>query len=163
MTGNSKKPGRGVDQKGRSKKGGKFVALGNGLLTSEAWRSLGGPAVKYYIELRRQYNGINNGEIHLSCAKAAKLLHIGMATAKRAREELETKGLIRMTNKGGFHQRLATTWRLTDEPTANQAATHDYRNWQPEKKPSLPQRNDIVTPAERRGCNGAAIVTRAER
>ncbi len=48
----AKKPGRGVDRKGRSKKGGKFVRLGNSLLTSEAWRSLSGSAVKYYIELR---------------------------------------------------------------------------------------------------------------
>ena len=50
-----KKPGRGVDQKGRSKRGGRFVRLGDGLLTSEAWRSLSGSAIKYYVELRRQF------------------------------------------------------------------------------------------------------------
>ena len=70
----TKKPGRGVDKTGRSRRGGKFVRLGNGMLTSPAWRSLSGSAVKYYIELRREFNGNNNGEIHLSLEEAKKRL-----------------------------------------------------------------------------------------
>ena len=73
----TKKPGRGVDNKGRSKKGGKFVRLGDGMLTSEAWRSLSHSAIKYYIELRRRYNGSNNGELHLSLDEAVRVLHMG--------------------------------------------------------------------------------------
>lgn len=133
----TKKSGRGVDRTGRSKKGGKFVSLGNGLLTSDAWRSLSGSAVKYYIELRRQFNGINNGSIHVSLEEANKRLGMAKDTTLRAQRELVEKGLIRMTKRGGFHQRLATTWALTDEPVPPTPPTHDYKNWRPKEKPSV--------------------------
>ena len=132
-----KKPGRGVDKKGRSKKGGKFVRLGDGLLTSAAWRSLSGSAIKYYIELRRQFNGTNNGSIHLSLEEANKRFGMAKDTALQAQRELENKGLIRMTKRGGFHQRLATTWALTDEATPAAPPTHGYKNWKPKKISSV--------------------------
>ena len=133
----TKKPGRGADRKGRSKTRGKFVALGNGLLTSEAWRSLSGSAVRYYIELRRRYNGSNNGELHLSLEEAKKLLGMAKDTALRAQQELADKGLLRITQRGGFNQRMATTWALTDEPAPAVVPTHDYRRWAPKGKPSV--------------------------
>ena len=137
MTAPPKKPGRGVDSKGRSKKGGKFVRLGNGLLTSDAWRSLSGSAVKYYVELRRQFNGMNNGNLHLSLEEANKRLGMAKDTALRAQRKLEGKGFIRMTKRGGFHQRLATTWALTDEPVPPTPPSHDYKQWRPKKKSSV--------------------------
>ena len=137
----ARKPGRGVNAKGRSKRRGKFVALGNGMLTSEAWLSLSGPAVKYYIELRRRYNGSNNGELHLSLEAGKRLLHLGKATVLRAQQELEHKGLIRCTQAGGRVQRLASTWALTDESVGASPATHKYRSWDPPKKnPSVLRR-----------------------
>jgi hypothetical protein len=145
----SNRRGRGINAKGRSKKRGKFVALGNDLLTSDAWLSLTGSGVKYYVELRRRFNGTNNGELHLSCAAAARLLKMSMGTAANAQRELEEKGFIRMTRRGGFHQRQATTWALTDEAAPGQTATHDYRNWPPKENPSLPRLNDVVTETER--------------
>ena len=132
-----RKPGRGVDNKGRSKKGGKFVRLGDGLLTSEAWRSLSGSAVKYYLELRRQFNGMNNGAIHLSLEEAHKRLGMAKDTALRSQNELADRGFIRMTKRGGFHQRLATTWALTDEPVPPTPPTYDYKKWRPKKKSSV--------------------------
>ena len=87
------KPGRGVDNKGRSKKGGKFVRLGDGLLTSEAWRSLSGSAVKYYLELRRQFNGMNNGDLHLSLNEANKRLGMAKDTALRRSQSYPKIGL----------------------------------------------------------------------
>ena len=133
----TKKPGRGVDRKGRSKKGGKFVRLGDGLLTSEAWRSLSGSAVRYYIELRHRYNGSNNGELHFSLDEARKLLGMARDTALKAQRELQEKGFIRVAKLGGFHQRLATEYALTDEPAPAAAPTHDYRNWRPKEKSSV--------------------------
>ena len=128
MSSKHKKSGRGVDQRGRSKRRGKFVALGNGLLTSEAWRSLSGSAIKYYVELRRQFNGFNNGDLHLSLKRATEGLGMGKHTVLRAQKELVEKGFIRMTMKGGFHQRMATTWALTDEAVPPTLATHDFKN-----------------------------------
>ncbi len=133
----SKKPGRGVNNKGRSKRGGKFVRLANSMLTSPAWRSLSGSAIKYYIELRREFNGTNNGEIHLSLEEAKKRLGMARDTALRVQLELIDKGFIRMTKRGGFHQRTATTWALTDEPAPASPPTHDYKNWRPKEKPSV--------------------------
>ena len=133
----TKKPGRGVDNKGRSKKGGKFVRLGDGMLTSEAWKSLSGSAIKYYVELRRRYNGTNNGDLHLSLEEARKCLRMARDTVLRVQQELVAKGFIRMTKRGGFHQRVATTWALTDEPAPATPPTHDYKNWRPKKNPSV--------------------------
>ncbi len=137
-----------MNRKGRSKTGGKFVKLGDGLAASPAFRSLSGPAVKYYIELRRRYNGSNNGDLSLSLDEAKRLLHMGKATAGRARQELQDKGLIRMTKCGGFHQRLAATWALTDERTINRQPSYAYKEWSPSKEnhrspggpPSVPRR-----------------------
>ncbi len=131
------KPGRGVNRKGRSKKRGKVVALGDGMLTSEAWRSLSGSAMRYYVELRRQFNGTNNGAIHLSLEQAHKRLGMAKDTALRAQKELADKGFIRMTAKGGFHQRLAKTWALTDEPAPLTPPTFDYKNWRSKNKTSV--------------------------
>jgi hypothetical protein len=132
------KPGRGTNKKGRSKTRGKFVALGDGLVTSEAWRALGGPAVKYYIELRRRFTGVNNGHLYLGLDEAKKLLHMGKTTALRAQQELVEKGLIRKTRAGGFHQRTAARWALTDEPVGTQPPSHDFKKWTPKKQFDVP-------------------------
>jgi len=126
-----RKPRRGVDRKGRSKRGGKFVRLGNGIISSPAWRSLSGSAIKYYVEIRRRYNGTNNGDLSLSQREAAALLGMSGHTLQRVQDELAEKGFIKMTRRGGFCQRLASTWRLTDEKATGVGATHDYRNWTP--------------------------------
>jgi len=52
------------------------------------------------VELRRHYNGGNNGDLSLSLDEAAGLLHLGKATVARAFGELEAKGTIRMTARG---------------------------------------------------------------
>ena len=121
--------GRGINRKGRSKTRGKFVALGEGLITSSAWRSLSGGAIRYYIELRRRFNGMNNGELHLSVREAMDALGMGTNTVLRAQRELVAKGFLRVKAEGGFYQRMATTWTLTDEPMGGATATHDYRKW----------------------------------
>lgn len=127
-----------MKKNGRSSTGGKFVRLGDGLLTSEAWHSLSGPAVKYYIELRRRFNGSNNGHLFLGLDEAKNLLRIGKTTAHNAQKELVAKGLIRQTRRGGFHQHIAATWALTDEPTGTQPATHDFKKWPAKKQNYVP-------------------------
>lgn len=142
MTSKHRNSERGVDRKGRSKRRGKFVALGDGMITSEAWRSLSGSAIKYYVELRRQFNGRNNGDLHLSLARANKLLGMAKDTVLRAQQELVDKGFIRMTMRGGFHQRLASTWALTDEAVPPTPASYDYKSWRRQKKISSVQKPD---------------------
>ena len=128
---NKKKRGRGVDAKGRSKTGGKFVALPDPLITSEAWRSLSGSAVRYYIELRRRFNGWNNGDLHLTLDEAATVLRMGRNTTVKAQKELLEKGFIYRTQRSGFHQHVPTLWALTDMPLKNQPPPHRYKTWKP--------------------------------
>ena len=84
----------------------------------EAWRSLSGPAVKVWIELRSRYNGNNNGDLSLSWDEGARLLGLGKATVGRAFQDLEARGFIVMTKRGQWYGRMATTWAVREgQPT----------------------------------------------
>ncbi|MCH9051144.1 MAG: hypothetical protein IIA72_08670 [Proteobacteria bacterium] len=120
----SKKPSR---PKGNAK----YVGLGHGMVTSLAWRSLSGPAVKWYVELRDRFNGANNGDLHLSCGVAAKLLHMSTSTAWRVQGELVEKGLILRTKDGNWYLKKAATWALTDRAWRGNLPTHAYKHWSP--------------------------------
>jgi hypothetical protein len=99
---------------------------------SPAFRSLGGAALKVWIELRSRYNGRNNGDLSLSLDEGARLLSIGKATVQRAFSELESKGFIKLTKRGQWYGRMATTWAVTDRPYKGTLATRDWNNWKPE-------------------------------
>src|SRR5690349_24677722 len=98
--------GRRVDRSGRSKGDGQFIPLAYVMVTSEAFRSLSGPALKVWIEVRRRYNGRNNGQLTLSMDEAARLLHLSKSTVQRAIAELINKGFMKRTRKGQWHGRL---------------------------------------------------------
>jgi predicted transcriptional regulator len=98
---------------------------------SIAFRSLSGSAVKVYLDLRRRYNGSNNGEIRYSLGVAADRLFLGKATVKRALAELVAKGFIAMTGRGGWLGRKAATWAVTDKHRGNALPTNDWRQWRP--------------------------------
>jgi predicted transcriptional regulator len=126
-----KQNGRGADATGRSKRGGQFVPIPYDMAASIAWLSLSGAAVKVYVELRRRYNGGNNGDLSLSLDEAARLLHLGKATVARAFAELEAKGFIRMTARGRWYGRQATTYAVSDRPMKNSPPTNTWRVWRP--------------------------------
>lgn len=83
-------------------------------------------------ELVRRYNGNNNGSIGLGQREAAKALNLGRAdTVAGYFAELEERGFIVATRRGGFNMkdpstRRATEWRLTwlDSPAGK--ATKDF-------------------------------------
>jgi hypothetical protein len=99
---------------------------------SPAFRSLGGSALKVWIELRTRYNGRNNGDLSVSLDEGARLLSIGKTTIQRAFKELESKGFIKMTKRGQWYGRMATTWAVTDCSHKGALATRDWKNWKPE-------------------------------
>ena len=102
-----------------------------GVAQSAAWRSMSGPAVKVWVELRCRFNGSNNGRLTLSLDEAARLLGIGKATAQRAFAELEAKGFIRVTRRGRWYGRRATEWAVTDQSVNGAIATRDWNHWRP--------------------------------
>mgnify|MGYP003651099578 CR=1 FL=1 len=114
-----------------------FAPLTYAFLQSEAWRSLSGPAVKVWLEVRSRYNGGNNGKLFLSLDEAAKLLRIGKGTAQRAFVELREKGFLVMTRQGQWYGRTATLWRITDRSCDGHPATNDWKQWIAPKKQSL--------------------------
>jgi len=78
------------------KKGaGRFVQLPEWLLASEAWRSLKPGPRALYVELKRLYNGSNNGRLYLSHRKAAEALGVHRNTVGSYYEDLISRGFIR--------------------------------------------------------------------
>lgn len=124
--------------KGKKGDGGQFVPLPYGLLRSDAWRSLSGPAVKLWLELHTRYNGGNNGKLHLSMKEAAEILGLGKATVKRAYDELIDKGFIALETPGNWYSRRAHDWRLTSKPMhtpkGKTPPTLDWQHWRPPQK-----------------------------
>lgn len=142
-----RRSGRGVNSTGRSKQGGQFVPIPYDMAASIAWLSLSGAAIKVYVELRRRFNGGNNGDLSLSLDEAARLLHLGKATVARAFAELEAKGFIRMTARGRWYGRQATAYAVTDRPVGRNPPTNAWRAWRPAPKirSSVPIRTDGST------------------
>jgi hypothetical protein len=109
----------------------RVIVLKFPLLESEAWQSLPAPACKIFIELRKRFNGQNNGDITFSYREAAKLVGCSKSSAKRHLEALVWHGFIDMHNKGMMRKRHATTWYLTTEACTyhNDYPTHRWRNF----------------------------------
>src|SRR5262249_17447570 len=108
-----------------------YFALSYAMARSAAFRSLSGPAVKVFLEVRTRYHGANNGQLTLSLDEAARLLFMGKSTARRAFAELVEKGFLRMTRKGQWIGRRATAWRTTDKGCDREQPTNDWKAWRP--------------------------------
>jgi len=144
--------GRGVDQRGRSRRDAKHVRLYEFELASDAFRSLSPAARALLIEFRRRYNGDNN-RIHMSVRTAAKSLASGKTTASRALSELLDRGFVRLGKKGRFTvrqgERDASEYALTNEPIGSKPASKDYMSWRPKNGEQYPKR-DATVPETRR-------------
>lgn len=122
-----------LKNKGRSL--GRFVALPYNLLESDAWKDLSPGATLVYIELKRRYNGSNNGDIPLSCREAGNVAHCGKGTVGKKFAELIDHGFIKPAIKGRFHNRHASTWILTCQTHAGQSPSNEWKNFSKSKMP----------------------------
>jgi len=128
--------GRGVNKKGRSKRGEPFVMLWRHVLQCEAYQSLKALPRAVYTELRRRFNGSNNGQITCSLRMLEAELHCSKDSAAKALRELEEKGFIKCAQPGSFNYKVrhAPTWILTEEEHGGQPATKDFMRWRPAEK-----------------------------
>ena len=144
---------RKVNNTGRGRKV-RFVQLSFWLMDSLAWQSLSMSARCLYIELKRRFNGTNNGNISLSHREAAKLLNLTTKPVTKAFKELEEKGFVYPAIKGSFDWKVsakgsgrATRWLLTEHPKnfpeEALTATKDFMKWKLVKKNS---RSDNIPP-----------------
>ena len=136
---------RGINATGRNKGDGQFLAIPYSMAHSPAFRSLSGPALKVWIELRTQFNGHNNGQVSLSFQRAADLLGMSKSTVGRAFKALEEKGFAKLRKRGQWYGRLASEYTLTDVPYCGHPASRDWQKWRTESvtknKASVPRRH----------------------
>ncbi|MCP5091457.1 MAG: helix-turn-helix domain-containing protein, partial [Gammaproteobacteria bacterium] len=115
-------------------------------LRMPAWQSLKPAARVVYIELKRLYNGANNGFISASVRQLADTANCDKNTVGRALKELVEKGFIERVTPGGFSRknRHATEWRLSEYEChlTNQPATKTFTRWQPKKIHGMKNRHD---------------------
>lgn len=123
----------------RKKRGaGKHVQLSEAFMRTEAWRSLGPVPRALYLELKRRYNGFNNGKVMLSHREAAELLNMHRNSMAAAFAALEERLLIRAVCKGhmGAEGRgVATRWALLEHPLDGRPPNLAYREWGKKPKP----------------------------
>lgn len=98
----------------------RFLQLHEWMLKTPAWRSLPPGPRALYIEIKRRFNGSNNGEIFLSHRDAAEALAVHRNTVGPWFKMLEDRGFIFMTRgphlgTSGIGQ--ASIWGLSEEPT----------------------------------------------
>lgn len=122
-----------MNRKGRNP-GEPFVKLPHFVLNSAAYFTLTALAQALLVHLIHRHNGNNNGRIGLSHRDGARLCNVNKDTIKRAFDELETKGFIRTSRKGGFNMKdatlqRATEWRLTWLETAEARPTYEFKEW----------------------------------
>ena len=113
-----------------------FILVTYNLFDSEAFKSLTGGAVQVLLLLIRNHNGLNNGEIVLSCRQIAEHTTMSKNTASKKLNELELKGFVQPMHKGHFTTRMATTHRLTflDAPRLkNPRRTDEWKRYCPKQ------------------------------
>jgi hypothetical protein len=72
---------------------GRHVQLAEWVQASEAWATLKPGPRALYIELKRRFNGSNNGRIILSHRDSARALNVDKNTVGGWFEELQLRGL----------------------------------------------------------------------
>lgn len=102
--------------KSRRERGG-FTAIPHAVQDSHNWRQCSHAALHLLLDLARQFNGRNNGDL---CAALSILRKHGWTsndTVSVALKELRHYGLIVLTRQGGLHapSLYALTWHPIDD------------------------------------------------
>ncbi len=126
----------------KHKKGGgagRHVQLPEWLQASEAWATLRPGPRALYIEVKRRFNGKNNGAIFISHRDAAKALNVHRNTVGPYLRELERRGFIHLTvapHLGPSGIGEASVWALEELPTQDgKLAGKAFMRWAEKQKP----------------------------
>jgi DNA-binding transcriptional MocR family regulator len=120
------------------------------LQASEAWRTMKPGPRALYVEIKRRFNGRNNGAIILSHRQAADALAVHRNTVGPWFEELEARGFIWMAQgpflgPSGIGQ--ASVWGITEEVTQDmKPARKSFMAWRENHEP----RTKTVPPRHRK-------------
>jgi hypothetical protein len=102
--------------KGRKGKGN-WLGLPMQVITSDAYNQLGAWSVKLLVDVAKQYNGFNNGDLNAVWSIFKEQGWHSKGTLSRAIKELIDKGFIELTRQGGKNRcsLYAVTWESIDE------------------------------------------------
>lgn len=102
--------------KGRKGKGN-WLGLPMQVITSDAYNQLGAWSVKLLVDVAKQYNGFNNGDLNAVWSIFKEQGWHSKGTLSRAIKELIDKGFIELTRQGGKNRcsLYAVTWKSIDE------------------------------------------------
>lgn len=152
--------------KWHKKGGGRHVQLQEWFQATEAWATLQPGPRALYVELKRRFNGNNNGKIFLSHRDAAGALNVHRNTVGAWFRELERHGFIRMTKGprlGSEGNGKAAQWALCELPTHDgKRPDHSLRTWTETEKPrtkSVPIRHKISASDQKVKAETKATVT----
>lgn len=127
---------------------GRHVQLSEWLQATEAWASLKPGPRALYIELKRRFNGSNNGEIFLSHRDAALALNVNRNTVSGYFADLQERGFILLAvapHLGPSGTGLASKWVLEEEPTRDgKSAGMAFKAWKQKQNPR--QKNGHTLP-----------------
>lgn len=109
------KPRSRARHKGR-RDSGSFTAIPHAVQDSANWKLCSGSAIKLLLDVARQYNGRNNGDM---CATFSVMKRRGWKscdTLARALKEVRHYGFLLLTRQGGldFPSLYALTWHAID-------------------------------------------------
>ena len=100
---------------------GRFAAIPHSVMDSESYYLLSGNALKLLLELVKQYNGHNNGDLSAAFSVLKSRGWRSKKTLARCLNELMERELIVKTREGWFSNPggrcalFALTWRAIDE------------------------------------------------
>lgn len=128
----------------RKKGGARFVQLPEWVQVSEAWATMPPGPRALYIELKRRFNGANNGEIYFSHRDAASALNAHRNTVGGWFDVLEERGFIFLAtgpHLGPAGIGKASKWRLEELATPDgKPATKSFMQWREKQKPRTKSR-----------------------
>lgn len=126
-----------IREKGRRTEGG-FASLPHAVTGSKNWQNASGNAIKLVIELFRQFNGRNNGDLCGSYSVLKKRGWRSADTVNNAIKEAMHYGLIVKTRQGGLNKAnlFAVTWNAIDDCKGKldlMPTSVPSRSWQEER------------------------------
>jgi hypothetical protein len=140
----------------RGKKGaGRHVQLPEWLQALPAWATMKPGPRALYIEVKRRFNGTNNGKIILSHRNAAAALASNRNTVGVWFNDLQERGFIYMTQAphlGPSGIGKASVWALDEMPTHDgKPARLASREWSQKQNPRT--KNRTARPKKQASCD----------
>ena len=102
--------------KGRSNQK-RFLGINKDVLDSESYSKLNAWAVKLMVDIAKEYNGKNNGDLSATFSIMKKQGWRSKGTLHRAIKQLIKYGFLELTRQGGKNRcsLYAITWKSIDE------------------------------------------------